>query len=84
MYRTMSQAFDCEGRMAAQGAPDEAWVTRALEHPFFALPPPKSLDRNDFGFAGATRDASRRRRGDTGGIHGRSDRPASLRRSRRC
>jgi anhydro-N-acetylmuramic acid kinase len=25
-----------------------AWVVGALEHPFFALPPPKSLDRNDF------------------------------------
>jgi anhydro-N-acetylmuramic acid kinase len=24
------------------------WLMRALEHPFFALPPPKSLDRNDF------------------------------------
>jgi anhydro-N-acetylmuramic acid kinase len=34
--------------MAAQGAPDEAWVARALELPFFALPPPKSLDRDDF------------------------------------
>src|ERR1700677_3581526 len=48
MFRKMSQAFDCEGRMAAQGTVDEAWVARALEHPFFALPPPKSLDRNDF------------------------------------
>ena len=34
--------------MAAQGDADEAWVARALQHPFFALPPPKSLDRNDF------------------------------------
>jgi anhydro-N-acetylmuramic acid kinase len=34
--------------MAAQGAADEAWIARALEHPFFAMPPPKSLDRNDF------------------------------------
>ena len=34
--------------MAAQGTPDEGWVTRALELPFFSLPPPKSLDRNDF------------------------------------
>jgi anhydro-N-acetylmuramic acid kinase len=48
MYRTTGQALDCEGRMAAQGVADEAWVARALEHPFFALPPPKSLDRNDF------------------------------------
>ena len=48
MFRTVGQPFDCEGRMAAQGAVDEAWVARALQHPFFALPPPKSLDRNDF------------------------------------
>ena len=34
--------------MAAQGSADEAWIARALQHPFFALPPPKSLDRNDF------------------------------------
>src|SRR5258707_9870439 len=47
-FRQMRQPLDCEGRMAAQGATDEAWVARALEHPFFALPPPKSLDRNDF------------------------------------
>src|SRR6201747_762045 len=48
MFRNVGQPFDCEGRMAAQGAVDEAWVARALQHPFFALPPPKSLDRNDF------------------------------------
>src|ERR1700733_7294293 len=48
MLRTMSQAFDCEGRMAAQGTVDVAWVVWALQHPFFAKPPPKSLDRNDF------------------------------------
>src|SRR6195952_5226127 len=48
MLRTMSKPFDCEGRTAAQGNVDVAWVTRALEHPFFALPPPKSLDRNHF------------------------------------
>src|SRR6202022_1158241 len=48
MFRTMGQPFDCEGRTAAHGAVDVAWVARALEHPFFALPPPQSLDRNDF------------------------------------
>jgi anhydro-N-acetylmuramic acid kinase len=48
MYRVTRQQFDCEGRMAAQGAADEAWIARAMQHPFFALPPPKSLDRNDF------------------------------------
>jgi len=48
MVRMTGQRIDCEGRMAAQGTVDEAWVARALQHPFFALPPPKSLDRNDF------------------------------------
>jgi anhydro-N-acetylmuramic acid kinase len=48
MYRVTRQQFDCEGRMAAQGVADEAWIGQALQHPFFALPPPKSLDRNDF------------------------------------
>jgi len=48
IFRTMGQRFDCEGRTAAQGVVDVAWLVRALEHPFFALPPPKSLDRNDF------------------------------------
>jgi len=48
MFRVTGQRFDCEGRMAAQGTADEAWVAQSLEHPFFALPPPKSLDRNDF------------------------------------
>ncbi len=48
IFRTTGQPFDCEGRMAAQGSVDEAWVARALEHPFFARPTPKSLDRNDF------------------------------------
>jgi anhydro-N-acetylmuramic acid kinase len=48
MYRVTGQPFDGEGRMAAQGNADEAWIARGLQHPFFALPPPKSLDRNDF------------------------------------
>src|SRR6476659_11212103 len=48
MYRTMNQAFDAEGKFAALGKVDEAWIAHALELPFFALPPPKSLDRNDF------------------------------------
>src|SRR5436190_1242378 len=48
MLPAMNQRFDCDGRMAAQGAADEAWISRALELPFFSLKPPKSLDRNDF------------------------------------
>jgi anhydro-N-acetylmuramic acid kinase len=42
------QRFDADGRLAAQGRVDQAWIAQALKHPFFALAPPKSLDRNEF------------------------------------
>jgi anhydro-N-acetylmuramic acid kinase len=48
MLRRLNQRFDTEGRTAAVGKVDAAWIARAMEMPFFALPPPKSLDRNDF------------------------------------
>jgi anhydro-N-acetylmuramic acid kinase len=48
MFRRLNQRFDTEGRTAALGKVDAAWIARALEMPFFSLPPPKSLDRNDF------------------------------------
>src|SRR5436190_4937403 len=48
MYRVFNQRFDTEGRTAAQGKVDNGWIALALALPFFALPPPKSLDRNDF------------------------------------
>jgi anhydro-N-acetylmuramic acid kinase len=41
-------AFDAGGEAAAGGRVDQAWLARALAHPFFAAPPPKSLDRNAF------------------------------------
>jgi len=48
VFRTTGQPFDTEGRLAATGEPGADFIERALTHPFFALPPPKSLDRNDF------------------------------------
>jgi anhydro-N-acetylmuramic acid kinase len=48
MFRLFNQRFDTEGRTAAQGKVDETWIVKVLALPFFALPPPKSLDRNDF------------------------------------
>lgn len=42
------QAYDDDGRLAAQGTVDHAWIDNGLRHPFFAALPPKSLDRNDF------------------------------------
>ncbi|QNE30748.1 anhydro-N-acetylmuramic acid kinase [Sphingomonas sp. NBWT7] len=40
--------YDAGGALAASGHVDEAVLTAMLDHPFFALPAPKSLDRNDF------------------------------------
>jgi anhydro-N-acetylmuramic acid kinase len=45
-------ACDRDGAAAARGRVDEDWLAAALAHPFFAAPPPKSLDRN--AFAGLT------------------------------
>jgi anhydro-N-acetylmuramic acid kinase len=45
---------DRDGATAAQGRVDEAWVAAALAQPFFAAPPPKSLDRNAFANLGAS------------------------------
>ncbi|UGY02838.1 anhydro-N-acetylmuramic acid kinase [Bradyrhizobium quebecense] len=48
MFRQMHQPYDTGGKFAALGKPDEAWIAQALRLPFFSVPPPKSLDRNDF------------------------------------
>jgi len=40
--------LDTDGKLAAAGAVDDDAIARILTHPFFAKPPPKSLDRNDF------------------------------------
>jgi anhydro-N-acetylmuramic acid kinase len=49
--------LDIDGRAAASGMVDERTIERLLQHTFFALPPPKSLDRNEFrGLLGETLD----------------------------
>jgi len=48
MRQRLGQSHDEGGALAAQGAVDEDFVTLALQDPWFDLPPPKSLDRNDF------------------------------------
>jgi anhydro-N-acetylmuramic acid kinase len=48
MLARTGKARDEGGRDAARGTIDEAFLARTLSHPYFALPPPKSLDRNDF------------------------------------
>ena len=42
--------FDRNGDQAAGGRVDQAFIARVLAHPFFAAPPPKSLDRNAFAY----------------------------------
>ena len=42
--------YDNFGDVAATGRPDRKFIDRVLEHPFFVLKPPKSLDRNAFAF----------------------------------
>jgi anhydro-N-acetylmuramic acid kinase len=43
--------FDHDGRLAAQGIPDETVLAELLADPFFAAPPPKSTGRERFGDA---------------------------------
>jgi anhydro-N-acetylmuramic acid kinase len=51
------QLLDTDGRLAQKGAVDAAAIDRFLAHPYFAKPPPKSLDRNEFrGWIGAAFD----------------------------
>ncbi len=45
------RAVDVDGRAGAKGRADEKVVAELLAHPFFAAPPPKSLDRNAFSSA---------------------------------
>jgi anhydro-N-acetylmuramic acid kinase len=40
--------FDDGGRLAGAGTVDESALAQLLTHPYFAAPPPKSLDRYDF------------------------------------
>ncbi len=44
----LGQAYDKDGALAASGQVDYARLRALLAHPFFALPPPKSLDRLSF------------------------------------
>jgi anhydro-N-acetylmuramic acid kinase len=48
MLRHTGRPVDQDGALAARGKVDFPTVRRLLDHPFFALPPPKSLDRDCF------------------------------------
>jgi anhydro-N-acetylmuramic acid kinase len=39
---------DKDGQIAASGTPDKDMVATFMQHPYFARPAPKSLDRNEF------------------------------------
>lgn len=51
MLARTGQPLDRDGATAAQGRVEEPALAALLRHPFFALPPPKSLDRNAFSAA---------------------------------
>lgn len=46
--------YDRDGAWAARGRPDPALVARLLDHPYFALPPPKSTGKELFNLAYVT------------------------------
>ncbi len=46
--RTTRRPMDEGGRLAARGQVDALVLATLLRHPYFRLPPPKSLDRSDF------------------------------------
>ncbi len=48
MREHTGEAWDESGKLAATGRIDDATLARLLSNPFFALAPPKSLDRNSF------------------------------------
>jgi len=43
-----NQNYDDKGNLARQGNINEDLLNKLMQHPYFALKPPKSLDRNDF------------------------------------
>jgi len=45
------ERFDADGALAASGTPSASALESMLRHPYFARPPPKSLDRNAFSAA---------------------------------
>ncbi|MFC4270759.1 anhydro-N-acetylmuramic acid kinase [Sneathiella chungangensis] len=53
ILRHTGAPFDEGGKIAAAGTPDEAVLAKLLDHPYFDLKPPKSLDRDQFDVAGA-------------------------------
>ena len=47
-FRRTGHAFDADGALSRSGEASESVLARLLEHPYFDIAPPKSLDRNAF------------------------------------
>jgi len=45
---TTDMPYDINGQLSSTGTVDSATLARLLDNPYFAAPPPKSLDRLDF------------------------------------
>ncbi|MDC6452848.1 anhydro-N-acetylmuramic acid kinase [Alphaproteobacteria bacterium] len=48
MSYVFNQNFDRDGSIAAKGTPNEKEIKKMLQHDFFRILPPKSLDRQEF------------------------------------
>lgn len=48
VMQRLGQTMDRDGALAAAGTIDRGVLDSLMDHPFFAEPPPKSLDRNAF------------------------------------
>ncbi|MBL8697834.1 MAG: anhydro-N-acetylmuramic acid kinase [Alphaproteobacteria bacterium] len=48
ILRHTGAPYDADGAIAASGQVDSKLLAELMAHPYFALPAPKSLDRNDF------------------------------------
>jgi anhydro-N-acetylmuramic acid kinase len=50
-FSRVGKAFDADGALAARGKASAAILESLINHPYFKLPPPKSLDRDTFPLA---------------------------------
>jgi anhydro-N-acetylmuramic acid kinase len=51
IYQHTGQRYDKGGGIAKKGVADKSLLEKWLQHPYFSLTPPKSLDRLDFDFS---------------------------------
>ncbi len=52
VWKNLHQPFDTDGHLASVGAIDQEVLSKFLQHPYFKITPPKSLDRNEFSLEG--------------------------------